>query len=93
MTSSPFPPATAVRSPSIPLHFALLTRDPQVREFQVLQDGPAPAHTRRSPASIQPSRRQPATTDSRRVSAKPSPSNSSDSAYGTRRSRSNVVAS
>jgi putative adenylate-forming enzyme len=24
-----------------PLHFALLTRDPQVREFQVLQDGPA----------------------------------------------------
>src|SRR4029450_4334307 len=24
-----------------PLHFALLTRDPQVREFQVIQDGPA----------------------------------------------------
>ena len=24
-----------------PLHFALLTRDPQVREFQVVQDGPA----------------------------------------------------
>ncbi|HTE70490.1 MAG TPA: hypothetical protein VK942_17320, partial [Actinomycetes bacterium] len=23
-----------------PLHFALLTRDPQVREFQVIQDGP-----------------------------------------------------
>lgn len=23
-----------------PLHFALLTRDPQVREFQVVQDGP-----------------------------------------------------
>jgi phenylacetate-CoA ligase len=23
-----------------PLHFALLTRDPQIREFQVIQDGP-----------------------------------------------------
>ena len=28
------------RVPVHPLHFALLTRDPQVREFQVVQDGP-----------------------------------------------------
>jgi phenylacetate-CoA ligase len=39
-----------------PLHFALLTRDPQVREFQVIQDGPllrvlvVPRHPR-SPAA------------------------------------------
>jgi phenylacetate-CoA ligase len=75
-----------------PLHFALLTRDPQVREFQVIRRARYCAYSWFP--GIHPARlRRAATTDSRRVSATLSPSNSSESASRTRRSRSSAVAS
>ena len=90
MTSSRFPPATAAGSAVHPLQFALLTRDPQVREFQVVQDGPAlrilivPRSTAAATAGDD---------NWRPGSARPSPDHSSGSAYRTRRSPSSAATS
>ena len=75
-----------------PLHFALLTGDPQVREFQVIQDGPLLRILVVPRISTSPPR-QPPTTNSRRGLAKPLPSNSHNSAHETRRSPSSVATS
>jgi phenylacetate-CoA ligase len=69
-----------------PLQFALLTRDPQVREFQVVQTARSCASSS-SPAT----RRQPATTHWRPASARPSPSNSTASASRTHKSPSSAA--
>jgi hypothetical protein len=69
-----------------PLQFALLTRDPQVREFQVVQTA------RSCASSSSPSRRrQLAPAHWRPASARPSPSSSVDSASMTRRSWSSAA--
>ena len=76
-----------------PLHFALLTRDPQVREFQVVQDGPV-LHVLVVPGRpTQPSdgSRRRHTGDA--ALARPSPSNSSRSASRTHKSRSSAAVS
>jgi putative adenylate-forming enzyme len=71
-----------------PLQFALLTRDPQVREFQVVQDGPV-LHIR-----IVASHAAAAGNDGLETRlARPSPTNSSGSASTTHRSPSSAAPS
>ena len=67
-----------------PLHFALLTRDPEVGEFQVIQEGALLRVLVVLRHSTSPDR-QASTTDSRPVSATPSPSNSSTRRTGPAR--------
>ena len=75
-----------------PLQFALLTRDPQVREFQVVRTARSCASSSSLPTHPA-QRQQSATTHWRPASARPSPANSTASASRTPRSRSSAASS
>jgi hypothetical protein len=84
--SSASPPATAVRSPSTRCISRCSPATRRSANFRSFRRARCCAYSW-FPGIPPAQPRQAATTDSRRVSATPSPSNSSDSAYGTRRSR------